>query len=233
MQHSYLRLLEATASRDYPAITDLCTPDLAVSLHTDLERLHAHGYRLQLKHRWDGVIERKLYSYARLLGLSAEVMHNFPGDRYVVDVVYFGTYPLKYEYKLVGEAEKQQEEAVVPSLNDPFSLAGVPRDSPRLRKLLHTYPLEVREVSIGFLSQRKFHMTDLYSKKRVVSGEAETDEYEFHMLKVCKAGPADQDRYESESEYRRFLDVNFAKYTHRWLISDIDQFYGLSLLPAS
>ena len=231
LQHTYLQLLEATAASDYPTLQEIATPDLYESLKTDLENMKMKGYRLHLKQLWDGVIEFKVYNYVQNYGLSPFVRQNYPGSEYEVDVVYMGLYPFKYEYRLKNKTQEMIPEALVTSANDPYSITDLPRTSSRLHKMLSSYPACVTEVSAGFLSQRKFHITDLYSKNKVVGGEDE-EEYEFHMLKFRRTFPADEERYNNDQDYRRFIDVNFTRERMRWLVSDIDQSYGLSLLPA-
>ena len=231
LQHTYLKLLDATAKSDYTAIQELTTLALYERLRKDLESLRMQGYRLHLKQQWDGVMEFKLYTYAKNYGLSPFEAQNFPPSAYSIDVVFMGLYPLKYEHKLLEEPKDDIPEAVAVSSSDPYSIIGLERTSPRLRKMLAKFPVCVVELSAGFLSQRKFHITDLYAKNKIVGGEDE-DEYEFHLLKFQKTFPADENSYNKDPSYRRFLDANFSQERMKWTVADIDQSYGLGLLPS-
>jgi len=232
LQHTYLKLLEATARSDYATLQELTTQPLYERLRKDLESMRMKGYRLHLKQPWDGVMDFKIYTYTKNYGLSPFEAQNYPPPAYSVDIIYMAFYPLKYEYKLLEEPKDDIPEAVAISTSDPFSIIGLERTSPRLRKLLALFPVCVVELSAGFLSQRKFHITDLYAKSKLVGGEDE-EEYEFHLFKFQKTYPADENRYNLEPAYRRFLDVNFPRERMRWAAADIDQSYGLGLLPAS
>lgn len=82
------------------------------------------------------------------------------------------------------------------------------------------------EIDIGFLTQLKIHIFDLYSKGKLTSGD-DPDEYEFHLIRFRKTFTTKP----LEGDYRRFIDSNFTEEIAKWKIVDIDRNYKLSLVP--
>lgn len=54
--------------------------------------------------------------------------------------------------------------------------------------MLKLYPVYIYEIDIGFLSQLKIHIFDIYSKGKFIEGDI-PEEYEFHILRLRKIIP--------------------------------------------
>lgn len=230
-QHKFINLLKLLHSNSTD-LAGLLKPELYVKVQKALAELRSKGYRTKLLNSWEGIIEWNVYGYMRYEGLSPFAHQNFPYNYYSIDQINTFLLPTRMEFfldKRILFEDKIGKEVTV--YGDPFNIRGLPKESLHLHNLLDKYPVSIISADIGILSKNKFLIIDLYSQQAVVEGEKTGDEYEFHIIRYEKVFPKDQERYEKDADYQRFMDVNFKFEQYNWVISDIDQY--MSYLPLS
>jgi hypothetical protein len=225
--------VKAVGERDYKELSEMCSERLYVRIKECLVGMFADGYRMRLHNKWASNLEYSIFSYMEYEHLSPIVSHNLKLEGYNITQYNFFSFPyrLKCELKL----NQKESSSIVPvetALSDrfrsPYYIRDLPRDDPYVFELYRKYPLTLLNIDVGFLSQLRIHIFDIYSQGKLAEGEKDPEEYEFHLLRMQKVFPLDPARHEKEPEYKQFIDINFDKEFHNWHITDCDKFIEAS-----
>lgn len=229
----YINFIRAIGDRNSKEIAEMCSQNLYVSIEDCLTKMHADGYRMRLLNKWADTLEYSIFSYTKYECLSPLPAHNFKLEDYNVLQYNFFSYPYKLECQLMNQHKDTQDilpinTALSKTLRSPYYIRDLPRNDPYVRELYSKYPLTLLNIDVGFLSQLRIHIFDVYSQGKLAEGERNPEEYEFHMLRLQKVFPLDAARHAKEPEYKQFIDANFDKEYHNWIIVDCDKFISYS-----
>jgi len=215
------------SEENFPKLSQFMTESLLSKVQESLTNLRNEGYRMHLVNKWEKVHETKVFAYIRYDGLSPFKFQNLPPEAYEVSQVNFFHFPLRLEFQLLkGYIDSVASTAVAKPRDNPFYIKDLPQDSLYLQEMLKKYPVSIYHLDIGFLSQLKFQILDLYSQGKLAEGEPDTEEYEFHLLRFQKLGPSDPKRFFKDPSYKRFFDANFSENYFSWKVADLDGFLG-------
>ncbi|CAG9314501.1 unnamed protein product [Blepharisma stoltei] len=197
-------------------------------------KLRNDGYRAKLLNRWEKVIEYRLFGYITYTGISPIINQNFSPSEYDVLQINALGYPVRLEFSLRNKTllnEISDKNAVIEKSANPYYIRNFPRDSKHLHELFEKYPIMICQVDFGLLSKMRFQIYDKYSQNSLADGEADPEEYEFHIIRFEKLFPRDKKQYDKEYGFRRFIDANFEKEFYNWQIVDIDQYINSFPFP--